>query len=137
MERLSNKIQQTYQILPANYDVRIVNRLKLEYDTVVRLKKTYDSNLEAQIKERELLKEKAFQTSALNINIPMFKGYQSTVDIYTFQSEFEKLYLRTTPKKLLPDLLKNNYLGEPALSMVKSQEDIDEIWRRLKKAYGD
>ena len=137
MERLSNKIQQTYQILPANYDVRIVNRLKLEYDAVVRLKKTYDSNLEAQIKERELLKEKAFQTSALNINIPMFKGYQSTVDIYTFQSEFEKLYLRTTPKKLLPDLLKNNYLGEPALSMVKSQEDIDEIWRRLKKAYGD
>ena len=59
------------------------------------------------------------------------------MDIYTFQSEFEKLYLRTTPKKMLPDLLKYNYLAEPALSLVKSLDNIDEMWPRLQKAYGD
>ena len=59
------------------------------------------------------------------------------MDIYTFQLEFEKFYLRIYPKKLLPDLLKNNYLADPALCMVKGQDDINCIWERLKKAYGD
>ena len=59
------------------------------------------------------------------------------MDIYTFQLEFEKLYLRVTPKRLLPDLLKNNCSAQPALSMVKSKDDIESIWGRLKKSYGD
>ena len=44
-----------------------------------------------------------------------------------FQSEFQKLFYKQTPTKLLPDLLKNNYLDEPALTLVKSLENIDEI----------
>ena len=59
------------------------------------------------------------------------------MDIYTFQTEFEKLYLRLTPKKRLPDVIKYSHLEDPALALVKSQDDIDEIWTRLKKAYGD
>ena len=59
------------------------------------------------------------------------------MDIYTFQSEFEKLYLKSTPRKMLPDLLKYNHLAEPALSLVKSLDNIDDMWSRLKKAYGD
>ena len=47
------------------------------------------------------------------------------------------LYSKATPKKMLPDLLKNNYLADPALSLVKSLDEIDEIWTRLKRAYGD
>ena len=38
---------------------------------------------------------------------------------------------------MLPDLLINNYLEDPALSLVKSVKDISEIWDRLKLAYGD
>jgi hypothetical protein len=34
-------------------------------------------------------------------------------------------------------LLKNNYLENPALLMVKDVKDVDEIWKRLKEAYGD
>ena len=32
------------------------------------------------------------------------------MDIYTFQTEFEKLISPNIQKKLLPDYLKNNYL---------------------------
>ena len=35
------------------------------------------------------------------------------------------------------DLLKNNHLDEPALSLVKAFECIDELWDRLKNGYGE
>ena len=38
---------------------------------------------------------------------------------------------------MLSDLLKNNFLEDPALSLVKSVNNIAEIWIRLKQAYGD
>ncbi|MEM7375655.1 MAG: hypothetical protein AAF587_44090, partial [Bacteroidota bacterium] len=66
-----------------------------------------------------------------------FKGYESSFDIYTFQRDFEKLHIKSTPSSLLPDLLKNNYLEGPALTLVKGVDDIQEIWRRLKASYGD
>jgi len=73
----------------------------------------------------------------LNINLKKFNGYESTTDIFTFRSNFEKLHSRNTPKKLLPDLLINNYLGDPALSLVKGLTDITIIWERLIQAYGN
>ena len=54
-----------------------------------------------------------------------------------FQTNFEKLHLKDTPSDLLPDLLKNNFLENPALLLVKDVYDIDDIWSRLKSAYGD
>ena len=63
-------------------------------------------------------------------------GYDSEIDIYTFQSNLQKIH-RALPKGLLPDLLKNNYLDGPALSLVKNVDEISEIWRRLKLSYGD
>ena len=38
---------------------------------------------------------------------------------------------------MLPDLLKNNFLDGPALTLVKHVDEMDEIWKRLKKTYGD
>ena len=52
--------------------------------------------------------------------------------IFTFHSTNSR-----TPRTMLPDLLINNYLEDPALSLVKSMKDISEIWDRLKLAYGD
>ena len=37
----------------------------------------------------------------------------------------------------MPDLLKNNYLSGCALELVKSVDEIDVIWQRLKEAFGD
>eukprot|EP00794_Sanderia_malayensis_P000917 gene917-224_t len=61
----------------------------------------------------------------------------SATDFYTFKDNFNKLHELSTPKHLLPELLKNNFLKGPALSMVKSLTDIDEIWKQLQFAYGD
>ena len=93
--------------------------------------------IKKRVDELELDKEDVFKASNLNIKLERFKGYSSPVDIYTFKSEFEKIYLRSTPRRMLPELLKNNFLGDSALSMVKSIDDIDEVWRRLKEAFGD
>ncbi len=137
LDRLSNKIQQVYQIKTETIDVGRINDMRVRYDALLAQKERYDTHLRTRMKERELLKEKAFQKSSLNIQLPKFKGYESEMDIYTFQTEFEKLYLRLTPKKRLPDVIKYSHLEDPALALVKSQDDIDEIWTRLKKAYGD
>ena len=38
---------------------------------------------------------------------------------------------------MLPELLRNNYIEDFALWLVKNIQGIEEIWNRLKKAYGD
>ena len=87
--------------------------------------------------EREVDKKAKFNASNLNIKLPIFKGYDSKMGIFSFQIVFENIYLQSTPKKMLPDLLRNNFLDNPALSLVKHVDDITEIWKRLKQAYGD
>ena len=77
------------------------------------------------------------QSIVLKYELPKCKGYDSAMDIFTFQSTFEKLYEKRTPRTMLPDLLINNYLEDPALSLVKSVKDISEIWDQLKLTYGD
>ena len=99
--------------------------------------KEYFSQVKNEVNARELQKKQMFDEKNLNIKLQKFKGYASIMDIYSFQSEFEKLYVRTTPNKLLPELLINNFLEDSALTMVKYLDDIEEIWKRLKKAFGD
>ena len=86
---------------------------------------------------REIDKFKSFKQANLNINLKKFTGYESSTDIFTFRSNFEKLHSRNTPKSLLPDMLINNFLGDPALSLVKGLTDINIIWDRLIQAYGN
>lgn len=54
------------------------------------------------------------------------------------------IHFRVTPKNCIlvqriQELasLKNNYLDQPLLSLVRSTENIDEIWAKLKTAFGD
>ena len=55
----------------------------------------------------------------LKVKIPKFCGYDSAMDIYTFREQFEKVVIQFVQKPLLPDTLKLNYLGDPALTLVK------------------
>ena len=48
-----------------------------------------------------------------------------------------KVYSKSTPHRLMGDLIKNNNLDDPALTLVKSVDDIDDIFERLVGAYGD
>ena len=74
---------------------------------------------------------------SLNIELAKFSGYNSPLDIYSFRTEFEKLHARRLRTAILPEYLKNNFLEGTALSLVKSMTDMEEIWNRLKDAYGD
>ena len=118
-------------------DEKELYNLQRRYDKLIVEKNDYMLQLQNEIGRRELDKQDMFNESNLNIKLSKFKGYASSTDVYTFQSNFEKLYVRTTPKRLLSDLLKNNFLEESALAMVKNVDNIDEIWDRLKKAFGD
>ena len=93
--------------------------------------------LKNEISDREIDKHQQFKEKILNIKLAKFSGLNSPRDYYTFKDEFEKLHLRATLKTMLPELLRNNYLEDPALSLVKNIQNIDEIWKRLRKTYGD
>ena len=114
-----------------------VDRVQQRYVDLNSEKSQYLFELEQEIKKREIEKQKNFNKSVLNINLGKFKGYNSKIDIYSFQDQFEKLYLKSTPNSMLPDVLINRHLEGPAQLLVKSNDDIDDIWRRLKDVYGD
>ena len=136
LETLSSTMKEVFQssnekLFPS------VDKLCTRYEILLNLKTVYAKRVNDEMKEREVDKKKAFNTSILNIKLQKFKGYDSDFDIYTFKSEFEKLYLESTPTTVLPDLLKNNFLDGKPLVLVKNVDNIAEIWARLKEAYGD
>lgn len=90
-----------------------VQNLLERYDRLTLIKASYVKALNSVIDDRQIYKQKLFSESNLNIKLQKFSGYQDGIDIYTFKSKFEKLHLTTTPKHLLAELLKNNYLKEP------------------------
>ena len=138
-ESLSKKYQQFLETVPDTYTDRrnVTNAITESYEEVAERKSEYEKFVKEEMSTRELLKQAAFKSTNLNIDLKKYKGYDSDLDVFTFQSEFEKLYSKETPTNRLADLLKNKYLQNPALALVKRLENINEIWARLHKAYGD
>ena len=134
---ISDKFPEMLSYCTSEKDDELVEKFKKWYASLAPKIKSYSTLIKKRVDELELDKEDVFKASNLNIKLERFKGYSSPVDIYTFKSEFEKIYLRSTPRRMLPELLKNNFLGDSALSMVKSIDDIDEVWKRLREAFGD
>ena len=73
----------------------------------------------------------------MRVNIPKYHGYGSSLDFYTFKSEFEKLISPYIQGKLLLEYLKNNFLKAQAFEIVKGIDQIEEIWERLKTSFGN
>ena len=120
---VSLKLQKLLSVIPDSYPNKSRNILKItaSYNNLLDKHIEFKDNLQKEIDTRELKKEKSFDVSKLKIEIQKFKGYESKIDIYTFKEKFEKLCVKTTPKRLLPELLKNNYLEGPALDHVKKK----------------
>lgn len=114
-----------------------VNIIGENYELMTQLRTTFSEKLESLLKTRDTYRQEQFATSNLNINLEKFSGYDSSVDFYTFKTNFNKLHQRQTPIDVLPDLLKNNFLKGPALTMVRSLTNIDDIWKQLQFAFGD
>ena len=110
-----------------------VDDILSSYHNLRKLKDSYAPSVDKEVKSREIIKLEIFKESKLKISLPKFNGYESKLDIYTFQSEFLKIYQRRTPKIMMADVLKNNLLEGPILSLFRSITDINEIWERLKR----
>ena len=91
-----------------------------KYESFLVIKNNYIAKVRELPENKELGKEKLFNEASLNINLGKFTGYNSRKDIYTFY-EFGKLYMRTTPTRVLHDHV----------------DGMGEIWHPLKKAFGD
>ena len=100
-------------------------------------KDIYVKSVREEVETRDLSEEKIKNALGLKVKIPRFCGYDSDLDIYTFREQFEKFVTPYVQKPLLPDTLKMNYLGDPALTLLKELKNMDEIWDQLFKSYGN
>ena len=134
MEKLTELVKE----IPGKYDKEenVLNQVRKIRDDLMIVKAAYQSKLEKEISNRDLGANNLQNASSLNIELPRFKGYNSALDIYTFQTEFEKLVSPNLQRKLLPDYLKRNYLDGPALLLVKEINGLKGIWAKLKEAFG-
>ena len=119
--------EEEFGILKTAYKIRNTMRIK---------KDDYQAELEKEMYDRDLSSEKLQNALLLKIELPKFRGYDSKMDIYTFQNEFDKLISPNIQRKLLPDHLKKNYLEGPVLLLVEEIIDIERIWDKLKESFG-
>ena len=91
---LSEKITQLYTQMPLDYENQeTVLKEHLEKEKSCRnALDSYRSSLKDQISERNFSKERLSSSNSLQIALSKFSGFDSTLDIYTFQAEFEKLF---------------------------------------------
>ena len=136
LDNLSTKMQNLLEYANSVIEDQIEDIVG-SYNHIKKLTDVYQQTIKDEVIKREISKLELFNESKLKINPSKFSGYDSKLDVYTFQSEFIKIYKRTTPKRMMSDVLKNNHLEGSALSLVRSVDDIDEIWQRLKSAYGN
>ena len=54
---------------------------------------SYKTMLESEVSSRNVSKERLSSYDSLKISIGKFSGFDSAMDIYTFQTEFEKLFV--------------------------------------------
>ena len=133
--RLVKEILESGSVFPTKQ--REIQRIIARYEELAALKGDYMEKLKNKTSESEIDKISYSKKKKINIKLAKISGISSSLGYYTFKNQFDKLHLRTALKTMLPELLRNNYLEDLVLSLVKNIQGIEEIWNRLKKAYGD
>ena len=89
--KIVNKIpKRIEEIMDAGEIDAEINKIKTRFDNLIKAKTLYVTRLDDELKKREIEKLKSFKTSSLNIKLAKFKGYSSSLDIYTFRMNFER-----------------------------------------------
>ena len=133
--RLVKEILESGSVFPTKQ--REIQRIIARYEELAALKGDYMEKLKNKTSESEIDKISYSKKKRINIKLAKISGISSSLGYYTFKNQFDKLHLRTALKTMLPELLRNNYLEDLVLSLVKNIQGIEDIWNRLKKAYGD
>ena len=97
----------------------------------------YSKNLQSVVVSRDITPDKMKNACTLQIDIPKFSGYESSIDFFSFKTKFQKLVEPRVQKPYWVDYLKLNYLGGLALTLVDKEVDYLKIWSRLEEAYGN
>ena len=136
---LTEKITLLFSQMPEDYDDRkaILDKHAKNEVLIRGVVDKYRDDLRREVADRNISKEKMQSSNCLKTFSSKFTGFDSALDIYSFQTEFEKIIVPGMQAKLLPDYLKNNHLDGAALTAVRGLETMSEIWARLKSAYGD
>ena len=137
IEKIAHQLKDLIKEAAGTVQEPDVDQIQQRYKRTRRSAAGFQSRVKDEISSRDISKHSTFKESIVKIKLSKFSGFNSKTDIYTFRNDFEKLHLRNTPKCYLPDLFRNNYLEDPALSIVKGENNIDNIWRRLQSSYGD
>ena len=69
-----------------------VDEIMANHSNIRQLKQEYVKDVSNEVKNREITKQELFNKSKLRINLPKFSGYESQLDIYSFQSKFLQIY---------------------------------------------
>ena len=104
---------------------------------VNQLSDEYNNALIKEVLKRGITKNKHCNESNVKNNLPKFRGYESPLGTYSFQVEFEKLISPAVKVSLIPDYLRNNFFEGSALLVVNGIDKLEDIWQRLKNAYGN
>ena len=137
--KITDWVTELFKMIPPDYqytEQTLLEAKKVKND-VFELKRQYFETLSFEIKSRNLGGDKIKNPSVLKLEVPKFEGYSSSLDFYTFKSEFEKLISPQIQTKFLPDYLKSNYLKGQAYEITKEIHHIDLIWERLKCSFGN
>ena len=59
-----------------------VDEIMPNYSNISLLKEEYFKDINNEVKNREITKQKLFNELKLRINLPKFSGYESKLDIY-------------------------------------------------------
>ena len=86
-------ITELVKVSPSDYD-QTNGILELAHNVKNNARESlarYRKDLGQEVKNRELGSGKIRDTSILSLELPKYRGYGSSLDFYTFRSEFEKL----------------------------------------------
>ena len=98
VDNISKNLKELIENASENKET-VIDTLLKGYKDLTRDKKLYTFNIEKEVESRNIQSIETFTASCLNIKLPKFKGYDSAMDIFTFQLTFEKLYEKRTPRK--------------------------------------
>ena len=98
---------------------------------------SFIDSLDKTIKDRDISEQKLKNSAGLNIEMEKFKGYNSSIDVYSFRTSFRKLVEPEVRKNLWAEHLKKKCLAGAAYNLVANIDNIDEIWTKLIEVYGD
>ena len=137
--KLIEKITRLCSIIPEHFEKKdeVLEKHSKLPESISDLHEKYVSQITKECSVRNVSDSNMRDSSSLNIDLKKFSGYNSPLDIYSFRTDFENLHAKRLRTALLPEFLKNNYLEGTALSLVKTMTDMEEIWKRLREAFGD